>query len=485
MAKSISRRSLLRGVGGVGVALPLLQIMLDGNGGKTCRAAESSQVKRYVVMFGGFSIGAAQDTLRAEPIDFVPDRVGSGYDVKAALKPLQDFDVAGEVSVVSGLKIPWAQENGGQIPAGGRPDGFHASTASPLLSGVRATPGEGEASHARCEGATSDQIVADAIAGQTTFRSLPLRAEAVFYSGNGPDNARDILSWKLDASGKVAPVPPEPSPKRAFSTLFAGLTGAADPAANARRDMLLRARKSVLDLVAADTEQLIGVLGKEDRDRLSRHLDEIRDLERRVAVVPTPPTSAACVPGEAPKDIPVNDGINYSGEEERATSLCDIIRLAFVCDQTRVASLMLSTFQSSLNMKSLIGVSGSPHGIGHTLDKATAAKAVAWHIKHFARLVSLLKGTPELNGDMLDSTALLFLCEGGVGYDPLFGDAGSVHSSENMACLVAGRVGGLQSGIHIRAPGKHPANVVISAMQAVGVSGGLGEVTGGIPELFA
>jgi hypothetical protein len=53
-----------------------------------------------------------------------------------------------------------------------------------------------------------------------------------------------------------------------------------------------------------------------------------------------------------------------------------------------------------------------------------------------------------------------------------------------MCALIAGRAGGLQPGQHVSAPGKHPANVIVSAMNAVGVEGGLGEVPDGIPELF-
>jgi hypothetical protein len=108
---------------------------------------------------------------------------------------------------------------------------------------------------------------------------------------------------------------------------------------------------------------------------------------------------------------------------------------------------------------------------------------VAWHIKHFARLVSLLKSTPDVTGTLLDSAALVFLCEGGIGLDPSTGAAASVHSSDNMACLVAGRGGGLVPGQHIVAKGKHPANVLITAMNAVGVPGGLGEVSGAIAGL--
>ena len=56
----------------------------------------------------------------------MPNTVGRNYDLKSALAPLGALK--SEVSVVSGLKIPWAAENAGVIPAGGRRDGFHVST---------------------------------------------------------------------------------------------------------------------------------------------------------------------------------------------------------------------------------------------------------------------------------------------------------------------------------------------------------------------
>ena len=74
--------------------------------------------------------------------------------------------------------------------------------------------------------------------------------------------------------------------------------------------------------------------------------------------------------------------------------------------------------------------------------------------------------------------------EGGHGFDPGSGKTWSSHSTENMACLVAGKVGGLKTGVHLRATGMHPARVLITAMRAAGYSGSsLGEVSGEIPGL--
>ena len=66
----------------------------------------------------------------------------------------------------------------------------------------------------------------------------------------------------------------------------------------------------------------------------------------------------------------------------------------------------------------------------------------------------------------------------------------AVHVGQDLANLdqprglVAGKVGGLKTGVHLRATGMHPARVLITAMRAAGYSGSsLGEVSGEIPGL--
>src|SRR5262245_14473828 len=109
MAKLIlGRRALLRGIGGVAIALPALEIMFDG---KRLRADTPTIPKRYLVCFDGQSLGGDDDTLIN---DYAPNTVGPNYDLKSALAPLSP--VQNDVSVVSGLKIPTAHDNGGAIP---------------------------------------------------------------------------------------------------------------------------------------------------------------------------------------------------------------------------------------------------------------------------------------------------------------------------------------------------------------------------------
>jgi hypothetical protein len=485
--KKLDRRALLRGLGGAAVALPVLEIMLDG---KAARAQTAP--KRYLVCFGGTSLGGDGDPLHN---DYVPSTVGANYDLKSALAPLAP--VKNEVSVVSGLSIPTA--NGMAVPAGGRRDDFHVSSLSPLLSGVRSPASTSSG------GPTSDQIVAAAIAGSTAFKSLVYRVQVGWYLSVSAPYGREGISYKADPKGgKPLAILPEVSPRAAFDALFSNLTPAVNDAERARQDLALRQRKSVLDLVRGNLDRLARSpkLGGADRARLSRHFDEVRDLELRVSAVP-PPTTATCgkptdpgadsKPGDpqgvsAAGDNTYVTNLGYSNEEQRARAFCDIVHMAFTCDLSRVGSLMFTMFQSHMNMYPLTGQRCDCHEVGHNgdpMDKGTRAvsKVIAWHMKHFAYLIGKLRDTPEGGGKLIDSCAALFLHEGGHGLDTATGKQNSTHSTENMACLIAGRAGGMKPGQHVVATGKHPANVIITAMNAVGVPGNLGEVSGAIPGL--
>jgi len=492
MAKRFTRRTMLRGVGGAAITLPALEIMFDRHG--TSYAQSTPIPKRYVVCFGGQSLGGDGDPLHN---DYVPNTVGANYDLKSALAPLAP--VQADVSVVSGLSIPTA--NGGAVPSAGRRDDFHVSSLSPLLSGVRSPSDTSSA------GVTSDQLVATAIAGSTPFKSLVYRVQAEWYLGVSAAYGRDMISYKANtsASGKPLAIQPTVSPKMAFDALFNNFTPPNDAAAAAKQDFLLRSRKSVLDLVGANLQKLTSnpKLGTADQQRLTRHFDEIRDLERQISAVP-PTSTATCQKPPNPGTDPAlggNQGIDaagentyttnlgYSGEEERAKIFCDLVHMAVTCDLTRVVSLQFTMFQSHMNVFPLTGQKCDLHELGHNGDPASkgtlaVSKMIAWHMKHFAYLIAKLRDTSEGAGSLLDNVALVFLHEGGHGLDTATAKTNSTHSTENMAALIAGRAGGLKGGLHVAATGKHPANVLITAMNAVGVPGGLGEVSGNIPALL-
>ncbi len=485
----LSRRSLLRGTAGFAMALPALEIM------SSPARAGAGIPNRYFLGFAGTSTGFPTfeyDLLK-------PDATGTGYDVKRALQPLTDLGIRDDVSVVSDLEIPWGEE--GSIPAGGRHIGWHAHSTAPLISGVRSIDGGNEAAN----GATSEVIAAGVLGGDTVHAYLNYRVQAAYYRGsNGDGGNRGRITYR-EEGGSIIPVDPIQSPRLAYESLFTGFVPP-DPAEAAAALAALRRRRSAVDLVLEDAQTLMTKLGSADRVRMERHFDELRDLERRLDEVSTP-TEGACEmlpdPGEDPPiggsvDNGDTDGYAsggaYSDEETRANVMTDLIAMAFTCDLSRSGSIMYTMAQCFLNANPLFGAPSDIHELGHygvgggETGLNAVSDGVAWHVHHWGRLVQKLRDTQELDGSsILDHTAMVLVFEGGHGYDPESGDALSVHSSENMAVLIAGRAGGLNpmGGQHVSRPGGHPTQVVNTALRAVGVEQDLGEVSGVIDELLA
>jgi uncharacterized protein DUF1552 len=502
----LSRRTLLKGIGGAAVGLPVLECMLDRNG--VAYAAGGAPPKRYAIVFAGQALGGdgwAEDQNMVAGRRYteaghfiVPPEVGRNFTITTPLKPLTALQ--GDFSIVSGLSIPYSSTSmdPADVPAGGAYRDFHGGGASPLLSGTRSLTASFTA-----HGITSDQVIADLNRGMTTQDSLVYRAQPSWYLSGSSYAGRQYISYRGDGDRIEA----TESPQIAYQSLFGQFTpsGAADAA---KADFRRRSRLSVLDLIANKRDKLLAKVGSTDRARLQRHFDEIRDLENRIRALP-PPMTSTC---QKPLDPGADPGIGgdnagsssdmigmdtgYSNEDQRARVFADLIHMAFVCDLSRVATLQLTVFQSHMNVYPISSTLGLPikadlHEVGHNGDANNRGQIVVstllgWHISHYAYLIDKLRSTPEGAGNVLDNSAVVFMPEAGHGTQ--LNDAMSpyaTHSVENMILLVAGRAGGLNPGQHIAKPGAHPAQVLISAMNAAGYMGDtLGEVTGGVSELF-
>jgi hypothetical protein len=489
----LARRSFLKGLSGAALALPTLEAMLDGNG--VAYADGSAVPKRYALVFAGTSLGMGYNDpskpgfYRNEPRDmFVPDTVGPGYDLKLALQPLGDFGVQGVTSVVSGLRIPYAESSGQAIPTAGVPNVFHGPQYRPLLTGMR---------HTGPARPSSDQVAAAAL-GSTVFPSLYYRANPVTYWIDNVENT-ETLSINPDGSyrGFIA------SPNVAYTQMLEKIV-LTDAMQAAERQRLFRERKSVLDLVQGTAPRLMSRLGTADRLRLQRHFDELRALELKLqapeALCPAPmvpvdpPIGGATVTASADGKENVYttawDTKGWSQENLRAELLADLIALAFRCDLSRSAVLDLGG--GTMSVYHLVGARVDVHGCSHFSDGTTDSGSTllmsrvmqAYYVKYYAYLVDKLR-------DLMNDCTVVYLCEGGVGRsmeapDPM--EQPKAHSTENMVALVAGTGGGLKGGEHVVAPAtaSHPANVLVSALKSVGVaSDTLGEVSGVVPGLFA
>jgi hypothetical protein len=509
---TLSRRTLLRGAGGVAVGLPVLDCMLNEHG--TAYAQAGAMPALYAIVFAGQALGGDDHDKNVQRVNgeimmqdghhIVPPESGAGYTITTPLRPIAHLQE--DFSLVSGMRIPYDVNSieASTVPAGGAYREFHGGGASPLLSGTRSTEGSFTAN-----GPTSDQVLAMQNAGMTLTDSLVLRAQPSFYLAGYSFSGRHRISYR--AAGE--PIEAQDSPQTAFSSLFAGFMPD-DVAAQARHDFELRSRRSVLDVILGKRDALLARVGNADRMRLGDHFDAIRDLERRIDELPV--ASGACVPPMSPGPDPAVGGDNagagsdsigtntgYSNEHERARIMADLIHMAFVCDLTRVATLQLTAFQSHMNVFPIAEHLDSPielsrpiradlHEVGHNGDaefrgQLPVSLFLGWHLSHYGYLLDKLKATTEGAGTTLDRSAIIFMPEAGHGrhLNSPSDTAPKTHSVEEMVLLIGGRAGGLVPGRHIATNGAHPAQALVSCMQAAGYAGdSLGEVEGNLTELF-
>ena len=494
---AISRRTVLRGAAGAALALPPLEIM----SARTARAAASAIPKRFCMSYAGVAHGcpgvAVADSL------VLPRKVGRDYELTRGLLPFRgdtvckgtaDADsftsVKGEVGIVSGLMVPFSTDPAvPPPPAGWGPGSFHGSTTFPQTAGKTSSIAGGSGEHGA---PTADQIVADAFAGTTPLPSLYVRAQAAMYSTQ--DSGFNALSF---SNGK--PIDPIVSLRQAYGTLFSA--GGAANGQTVDVASVIDRRKSILDLVTEKSRRLLARLGGEDRARVESYYQQIRSLETTLQGL----KAVACKPPASPQDPPIADGYDpqsakhpydvfespaqgWSDEELRAKVLADFVHLALACNLTRSVVYQLTLFFSKLNAYHITASNtlSDLHYASHLGNATDMAEIVAWHGRHFARLVAKLRDTVEVDGSrVLDHCAMSMLFEGGHGPGAV-GEPVTSHSTMNMIALVAGRAGGLEPGQHIRFNNdRHPAQVVLSHMNAVDVHRPLGDISQPLPELFS
>ncbi len=493
MPKRINRRAFLRGAAGASLSLPVLEMMLDGHGEAYAGGAEIP--KRYGAFFVPAVIGANRSGAMGAPnanadiVDtYVPDNVGYGYDLKAALAPLAGHGhIADEIAVLTDLRVP----------SGDMLGDYHDNYFSPMMCGLRVVEADVDVGWGyRTRGPSSDMIVADHIAGDSLFEFLAYGVQASNYGGAGPG-----MSFRGGGNGMLAErVIPENSPRKAYDALFFNFVDETDPLAVAEHEYQVASRTSVLDLVGDGIARLQGRLGVVDRQTLERHLDEVRDLEWRISAI-APPNEGGCErlpdPGDDPaiggngvnqgdQAVEYGDGAGYSDEDSRARVFADLVHMAFACDLTRVVSFQFGHIGSYMNCAPITesGFVSGWHQLGHGEEFGAAAMAelLAWNYEHFGYLVAKLRDTPVGAGRLLDHCALALTHEGGAQDPDYTGD--SPHSFSRAACLLAGRAGGLATGQHIHTDGAHVARVFVSAMKAVGVDAPLGEHDEPLPGLL-
>ncbi len=449
MIKPLSRRTFLRGAGGVAIGLPLLEAMVPS----ASAGGKEGPRKRFVVMFS--ANGTIEEAFRPQGgvNDFSFTHPGGEQHILEPLEAIRD-----DILVLWGLDM---QSRGLGGPGGNGHDmGMgHMLTCQQLLVGPS---GIGEFSHlpdGSAGGISIDQEIANAIGNETPFRSIEFGVRALL------DLQRQVTS-RMCYRAPFEVLPPENDPAAAFEALFTDL--AADPVELAA----LRARRgSVLDKVADDFNRLNARVGSGDRMKLEAHLDAIRELEQGL-YAEGGPLEACAVPGQ-PMGLDPNSNDQYP---EVGRAQMDLLTMALTCDLTRVASLQWSTAQSGIR-HSWLGHSSNHHSLSHEADSDPTARRQLveinhWYAQQFVYLVEAMKAVPEGDGTMLDNTVILWVNEQG---------NGDTHSSSDVPFVLAGSGGGyLNTGRSLVIDGRAHNDLYVSMLHAMGQTD---VTTFGIPEL--
>jgi len=453
--RHIERRTFLRGMGAT-IALPFLDAMVPA--GRTwsqaARAADGTRLVAIEMVHGaaGSSEWGASQNLWA------PADVGRNFDLTpSSLAPLEAW--RDHLTIISNTDVRMAEafephEIGGD----------HFRSSAVFLT--QAHPKQTEGSDVYV-GTSLDQIYARRFGQDTPIPSMQLCIENINQSGGCAYGYTCVYTDSISWASPTEPLPVIRDPRVAFEQLF-GAGGTAE-----ERALRRRTSSSILDWVADRVTQLQSQLGPNDRERLERYLDNVREIERRIQGIEAQNRSGEqrALP-EAPAGVP-------DSFEEHMKLMFDLQALAFASDMTRVFSFKLGR-DSSARVFPESGTDRPFHPASHHGGREEAildfAKINRYHVGMLPYFLEKLKGLEDGDGNMLDKTMIL--------YGSPMAD-GNLHNHRRAPLFVLGGANGkLEGGLHLKAPDGTPmANVMLSLMHALGHDDmeSFGDSTGAFP----
>lgn len=459
--RALSRRTFLRGAAygvGAAVGLPLLDAMLDGNG--RAFADGTPLPKRFGTYYWGNGVVEKK---------WFPSQTGASWELTPLLMPFAE--VKDYISIVSGtvVYVPY------QVPG-------HFGSLQAITSGALGTA-QGGLNYAYAN-KTFDQAIAEKIGMSSRFPSLHFGVA----STDASDADFGAVAKAISHNGPNSPNVPQYDPIALYDRVFgdgSSPSGTTAPGSNVAA-VTLATRKSVLDLVAADTKALQARLGANDRQRLEQHLQGVVDLEKQLTTTPaTGSTSASCMKPARPSDAHKAIDKEQIQWEPLMAAQMDLLTFALICDQTRVFTFRFSPcndftvypgFPTFMIDPTTTNTGTSMHGFTHSEggDQPNVQKCVMFSMQKFAAFLTRLKNTPEGDGTLLDNCAILGFTECSEGRSH------NAMEQPGIPFIIAGRGGGalVHPGIHYKSPlrgdasseskGRNASVVPLTMMQALG-----------------
>jgi hypothetical protein len=420
----LDRRAFLRGLGGVTLALPVLDLM---------GAEVADQIpRRFCALYTANGMSLPKPEHGIDEWSWFPTQ-GSGADFQfgKSTEPFAPFRK--QLSFMGGLEHP----NGPKADP-------HICSDMWLTGAPLHNPKPGTFNSVGL-----DQVIAQHTKQYCRQPSLVLSIDA----GTGFLSRTGTISYNIDGR----PVPAENNPRRIFDRLFRG-----DNPNQKSAHADLQRRIKLVDAVAESAKSLDAKLGKTDRERMDQYLATLNEMESRL------------VASERWLDIPLKkqdyshlnlEATNAGDPAEYYRNMFDLIALAFDADITRSVAFMLNRedgmgISDTFPLK--LGLSKTHHNLSHATDKEGQldfAKYDLFLAKQVAHFLGRLNEYKDKNGPVLDNTIVLF----GSG-------ASTTHNSHNLPTLVAGGANmGLKHGMYWRQDGARMSNMYLSILRSMGI----------------
>jgi hypothetical protein len=427
--KSIHRRAFLRGTGAA-LALPVLDAMTPALSAETTRP----------IRMGFIQVPNGIMNLKNE---WAPKAEGALGEMPRILEPLAAH--RDRMLVLSNLDSQ--QAAGLNFEVGGD----HPRACTAWLTGTHAKMTSGADLRA---GISVDQIAARQFGKETQLASLEIGLESPEVVG-ACESAYgcayyNTIAWRNETS----PLPMENRPRAIFERLFG------EAGTNPEVRMALRQEdRSILDAINADVKRLRGKLGGSDRGKIDQYLEAIRDVERRMQLA------------EKQGDHEVPQIAGPAGAPEVFSDyfklMADLLVLAWQTDMTRVITFMMGHEMSGRAYPE-IGFGDAHHPCTHHQgDPEKIEKTVqinTFHTKMLAYYLDKLRSTPDGDGSLLDHSMIL--------YGAALSDANLHLYTDLPLVLVAGGVGGIKGGQHVKFAKRTPlTNLLLTMLDKAKVSG--------------
>ena len=444
--KHISRRALLKGTG-VALGLPLLDAMLPA----ATALAQTAAVPPRRFFAGFVPHGAA-------PGYWVPETQGAlPAELPFVWQPLEPY--RDRLTILTGLHSTSSEPPPGET-------GADHWVAAAYLSAEKPKKTAGADVRA---GHTIDQIIAEKIGRETLLPSVEMSVED---PGSGSSNCGEgyscVYTNTISWASPTTPLPMELNPQVVFERMFG--SGSTPEERIARRERT----QSILDSINGKISNLRREISVPDRSRLDSFTENVREIERRLAIAANATTTA-------PEDFAVPPGIPQSFDEH-IKLMFDLLTLGYQADITRVGTLLFARDLTGRRYPESAAPNQGFHGVSHHGEDPALIKELAkinqYHVKMLAYLAEKLANTEDGDGTLLDHSLLLYGSNMGNPNQHLHYDVPHV--------ILGGNDGRMKGGRHIAYPTKTTStgNLMLSLLDQFDIHyDTFGDSTGRLEEI--